>query len=130
TSHTGRLDEAERWLGLAERAPPLVRNGQEPAGPIAALTAYLRLLRGDIGGTISNARHALVAGPAAEPTWALAPQIVLGGALWWAGRSTEAQATLETATRTAQAARIPASAILALGFRAAIALDEQDALRA
>src|SRR5262249_5552241 len=37
SAHAGRFDEAERWLELAERAPPLVRDGQEPAGLLAAL---------------------------------------------------------------------------------------------
>jgi LuxR family maltose regulon positive regulatory protein len=130
TSHTGRLDEAERWLELAERAPPLVRNGQQPGGPVAALAAYLRLLRGDIGGAIANARRALAAAPAAEPAWALAPQILLGAALWWSGQATEARTIFEEATRTAQAAAIPATTIFALGWRAAIALDEDDQVQA
>jgi LuxR family maltose regulon positive regulatory protein len=130
SAHAGRLDEAERWLELAERAPPLVRNGQEPAGPLAALAGYLRLLRGDIGGTVANARRALAAAPAADPVWALAPQMVLAPGLWWAGQAGEAKAILEAATRTAQAARIPATAVYALGNRAAIALDEQDELAA
>lgn len=126
TAHAGRLDEAERWLELAEGAPPLVRNGQEPAGPLAALAGYLRLLRGDIGGTLANARRALAAAPAAEPVWALTPQLVLAPALWWSGEAGEAKATLGAITRTAQAAAIPAALVYALGIRAAIALDEQD----
>jgi ATP/maltotriose-dependent transcriptional regulator MalT len=87
TSHMGRLDEAERWLALAAQAPPLVRNGQEPAGPVAALQAWLRLLRGDIGGTIDGARRALSAASGAEPGWALGPQVLLAQALWWSGQS-------------------------------------------
>lgn len=126
TAHAGRLDEAERWLELAEGAPPLVRNGQEPAGPLAALAGYLRLLRGDIGGTVANARRALAAAPAAEPVWALTPQLVLGPGLWWSGEAAEAKTVLEAVTRTAQAAAIPAATVYGLGIRAAIALDEQD----
>jgi LuxR family maltose regulon positive regulatory protein len=126
TAHAGRLDEAERWLELAEGAPPLVRNAQEPAGPLAALAGYLRLLRGDIGGTLANTRRALAATPAADPVWALTPQLVLAPALWWSGEAGEAKATLGAMTRTAQAAAIPAALVYALGIRAAIALDEQD----
>jgi LuxR family transcriptional regulator, maltose regulon positive regulatory protein len=130
TSHMGRRDEAERWLALAEQAPPLVRNGQEPAGPVAALRAWLRLLRGDIGGTIAAARRALAAAPAAEPGWSLGPRIVLGQALWWSGQSVEAKALLEEVTRTAEGAGLHAMTAFALGCRAAIELDEDDAAHA
>jgi LuxR family maltose regulon positive regulatory protein len=126
TAHAGRLDEAERWLELADRAPPVVRDGQEPAGPLAALAAYLRLLRGDIGGTVANARRALATAPAADPGWALGPQMLLVSGLWWSGQAGEAKAILETVTRTAQAAAIHAMTVYALGVRAAVALDEQD----
>jgi ATP/maltotriose-dependent transcriptional regulator MalT len=130
TSHMGRLDEAERWLALAEQAPPLVRNGQEPAGPVAALHAWLLLLRGDIGGAIAAARRALAAATAAEPGWALGPRILLGQALWWSGQSAEAKALLEVVTRTAQGAGLHAMTVFALGCRAAIELDEDDAAQA
>ncbi len=122
SAHAGRLDEAERWLELAGRASPVVRRGHEPTGPLAALAASLRLLRGDIGGTVLNGRRALAAAPAADPVW----QVVLASGLWWAGQADEAKAMLETATRTAQAIDVPATAVYALGIRAAIALDEQD----
>jgi ATP/maltotriose-dependent transcriptional regulator MalT len=127
TSHMGRLDEAERWLALAAQAPPLVRNGQEPAGPVAALQAWLRLLRGDIGGTIESARRALSAASAAEPGWALGPQVLLAQALWWSGQSAEASAVLEEVTRTAQRVELHAIVVFALGCRAAIELDEEEA---
>jgi ATP/maltotriose-dependent transcriptional regulator MalT len=39
TAHAGDLDEAERWLDLAGRAPPLVRDGQEPAGRAGGVSA-------------------------------------------------------------------------------------------
>ncbi|HEX5014200.1 MAG TPA: LuxR C-terminal-related transcriptional regulator [Candidatus Limnocylindrales bacterium] len=125
-AHAGRFDEAEQWLDRARRAPPLVRGGQEPAGPLDALSSYLRLLRGDIGGTVAYGRLALAAPAATEPMWALAPQMVLAPGLWWAGEAGEARVVLETATRTAQAAGIHATVVYALGIRAAIALDEQD----
>jgi LuxR family maltose regulon positive regulatory protein len=105
TAHAGELDEAERWLALAERAPPVVRDGQEPAGPLAAVTAYLRLLRGDIAGTIANGRRALEAAAADDPAWAIAPQMVLAAALWWSPATDEAKAVLEAAIRTARNSR-------------------------
>jgi LuxR family maltose regulon positive regulatory protein len=126
TAHAGELDEAERWLKLAERAPSRVRDGQEPAGPLAALAGYLRLLRGDIGGTVAHGRRALEAAPAADPLWALGPQMVLASGLWWSGEAAEAGAIVESVTRTARAAGIPAMTVYGLGVRAAIELDEQD----
>lgn len=125
-AHAGRFDEAEHWLALAERAPQVVRNGQEPTGSLAALTGYLRLLRGDIGASVAAARRALAAGPAGDPVWALAPRMVLAPALWWAGRPGEARTVLETVTRTGRAAGIPAATVYALGNRGAIALDDGD----
>jgi LuxR family maltose regulon positive regulatory protein len=125
-AHAGDLEAAEHWLELAQRAPPLVRDGQEPTGPVAALTAYLRFLRGDVAATIANARRALAAPAAADPAWALTAQMVLTAALWWSPETAEAKAMLEAATRTARAAEMPATAMYSLGIRAAIALDEQD----
>jgi LuxR family maltose regulon positive regulatory protein len=125
-AHAGRFDDAERWLRLAEQAPPVARNGLEPAAPLAAVAAYLRLLRGDLGASVLLGRRALAAGPASDPIWALAPQMVLAPALWWTGAMTEARAIQETIGRTAQAAGISAAIVYSLGNRAAIALDEQD----
>jgi LuxR family maltose regulon positive regulatory protein len=129
-AHAGRFDEADHWFALAERAPQVVRHGQDPAGPLAALAGYLRLLRGDIGGTVANGRRALATGSAENPVWALAPQMVLAPGLWWAGEPGDARKVLETVTRTGQAAGIPAATVYALGIRAAIALDEQDEVAA
>jgi LuxR family maltose regulon positive regulatory protein len=125
-AHAGRFDESEHWLDLAQRAPQVERHGQDPTGPLAALAGYLRLLRGDIGGTVTNGRRALATDSARDPFWALAPQMVLAPGLWWAGEPAEARRILETVTRTGQSAGIPAATVYALGIRAAIALDDQD----
>jgi LuxR family maltose regulon positive regulatory protein len=125
-AHAGRFDEAEHWLGLAERAPPDGRNGQDPAGPLAALAAYLRLLRGDLSVSVALARRALGEAPAADPIWALAPQMVLAAGLWWTAPTDEAKAVQQAIARTARAAGIPAATVYSLGNRAALALDEQD----
>lgn len=126
SAHAGLLDQAERWLRLADQAPAVPRDGQESTAPVAALAGYLRLLRGDISGTVSNARRALAAAATADPVWALGPQMVLAPGLWWAHELEEAKAVLEAATRTAQAVGVPATTLYALGIRAAIALEEND----
>lgn len=125
-AHAGRFDEAELWLALAQRAPQDVRNGQEPEGPLAALAAYLRLLRGDLGASVALGRRALSVAQAADPIWALAPQMVLAAGLWWTKQLADARAVHEAIARTAHNARIPAATVYSLGNRAAIALDEQD----
>ncbi|TAK00161.1 MAG: helix-turn-helix transcriptional regulator [Chloroflexota bacterium] len=125
-AHAGRLDDAERWLRLAEGAPPVTRNGQEPAGPLAAVAGYLRLLRGDLGASVALERRALAAAAAADPTWALAPQMVLAPGLWWTGGAVEARAIYEAIARTAHPAGISAAVVFSLGNRAAIALDDGD----
>jgi LuxR family maltose regulon positive regulatory protein len=125
-AHAGRFDEAEHWLRLAERAPQEARNGQAPAGPLAALAAYLRLLRGDLGASVTLARRALGESPAADPIWALAPRMVLAAGLWWTAPPAEARAVQEAIAQTAQAAGISAALVYSFGNRAALALDEQD----
>ncbi len=94
TSHMRRLDEAERWLQAADSAPAAT-DGAGSDAPVEALRAWLRLLRGDIGGAIAAARRAITTEPAA----ALPAQLLLGGALWWAQQLAEANPLLETASR-------------------------------
>ena len=115
TSHMRRLDEAERWLETADRAPA-VADGDGSAAPLEALRAWLRLLRGDVDGTIAAARRAITTTSAA----ALPAQLMLGSALWWAQQLTEAKPVAETASRTAEAAGVSGPAVFMLGVRAAI----------
>jgi LuxR family maltose regulon positive regulatory protein len=124
SAHAGLLDEAEHWLELAQHAPQLEHGDQEPAVALAALAGYLRLLRGDIAGTVAYGRQALAGG--GDAFAALGAQMVLAPGLWWADQAAEANAVLERAARTAQAAGVPATTVYALGIRSAIALDNQD----
>ena len=124
TSHMRRLDEAERWLQAADSAPPA--NGDGSDAPVEALRAWLRLLRGDIGGAIAAARRAITTEPAA----ALPAQLLLGGALWWAQQLAEAKPLLETASRRAEAAGLAGPAIFMIGVRAAIEFELGDAAQA
>jgi LuxR family maltose regulon positive regulatory protein len=124
-ANAGRVDDAERWLSLAEQAPHAVRDGQDPEALLEALAATLRLLRGDVGGTVARGRRALAAAPADAP-WMFAPLMVLASGLWWSGETAEAVSVLESATRIARRERIAVDLVYALGVRAAVALDEQD----
>jgi LuxR family transcriptional regulator, maltose regulon positive regulatory protein len=120
TSHMRRLDEAERWLETADRAPA-VADGDGSAAPLEALRAWLRLLRGDVGGTIAAARRAITTTRAALPA-----QLMLGSALWWAQQLTEAKPLVEAASRTAEAAGAAGPAVFMLGVRAAIEFELSD----
>ncbi|MGE5273747.1 MAG: LuxR C-terminal-related transcriptional regulator [Verrucomicrobiota bacterium] len=126
-AHTQRLDEAERWLEMAERAPKVERNGQQPEHRLAAARPFLRLLRGDVAGTITAARAGLAAAPSTQPIAVLATELVLGGALWWADAAAEARTALMRAAEIAEAAGVVPAKIEALGVRAVLELENGDA---
>jgi LuxR family transcriptional regulator, maltose regulon positive regulatory protein len=119
-SHTGRLDEAERWLETAGRAPP--SGLDEPGIPLEALAAWLPMARGDMDRAIAAARLGLAAA-SSEPATAAGLQLLLGSALWWSQQSGEAKPLLDSAARTAEATGLSALAVMALGVRAALELD-------
>jgi ATP/maltotriose-dependent transcriptional regulator MalT len=125
TSHMRRVDEAERWLEAADSAPAATEGGGS-GPPLDALRAFLRLLRGDVDGTIAAARRAITTEPAA----AVSAQLLLGGALWWAQQLAEAKPLLETASRKAEAAGLAGPAIFMIGVRAAIEFELGDAAQA
>jgi len=60
----------------------------------------------------------------------MAAQIVLGIALWWSDEPAEAKAALEHAGREAEARGLLPGKLEALGYRAAIELEEGDVARA
>ena len=129
-SHTGSVDAAEAWLDAAASAP--VDTGKEPDFTVlsAALRAWLRLLRGDIEGTITAAREASHSWQTAEPALMVAPLLPLGAALWWSQRLAEATTVLQAAARTARSSGLDAQTIFAVGFDAAAAFDDHDMARA
>lgn len=124
-ANAGRIDDAERWLALARTAPQVTRDGQPPTVFLAALAGTLRLLRGDIGGTVAFEREAL-AGIPEDAVWALAPRMVLASGLWWSGQAGEAGAVLDKVIRVARREEIPVNLAYALGVRAAVALEDED----
>jgi LuxR family maltose regulon positive regulatory protein len=128
-ANAGRIDDAERWLVLAETAPQVPRDGQVPGVALAALAGTIRLLRGDIGGTVYYEQRAL-AGVPDDAAWAFGPRMVLASGLWWSGRAPEAESILEAATRVAVRDGVDVNVVYALGVRAAIALDAEDEPRA
>jgi ATP/maltotriose-dependent transcriptional regulator MalT len=124
-ANAGRTDEAERWLALAQAAPAVERDGRVPSILLAALAGTLRLLRGDVAGTVANERRAL-AGVPEDAAWTFGPRMVLASGLWWSGQIDEAERVLEAATRIAQRTGIASDLVYALGVRAAVALDRED----
>jgi len=128
-SHSGSVDAAEHWLDAAEHAPAVGATARMEL-PAPALRAWLRLLRGDIAGTIAAARRAEAEPPLADPGQVVAPLLPLGAALWWSQQFAEAVVVLQAAARNAITAGLEAQAVFALGFQAAAALDDGDVRRA
>jgi len=126
-SHTGRLDEAERWIETAGKAPPGAVD--EPGVPLEALAAWLPMARGDIERAIAAAERGLAAAPS-DPATAAGLQLLLGSAFWWSQQPAQAGPLLDGAARTAEAAGLTGLQIMALGVRAALAFDAEDAARA
>ena len=125
-ANAGRIEDAERWLALAQAAPQVSRDGQEPRVLLPALAGTLRLLRGDVAGTVANERRALEGIPE-DAGWAFGPRMVLVSGLWWSGAAKEAESVLDAATRVAIRDDVPVNVVYALGVRAAIALEREDA---
>jgi ATP/maltotriose-dependent transcriptional regulator MalT len=125
-THLHRLDEARTWLDGARAAPPEPRDGERPDGPLASQAASLGLFAGDVPATIDAARRAIAAVSERETGWSVVARVALGAALWWSDDSSEARAVFEHALASAQRAGSALGEICALGFRAAIALEEGD----
>jgi LuxR family maltose regulon positive regulatory protein len=125
-THLHRLDEARTWLDTARTAPPQSRGGERPDGPLASQEASLALFAGDLPATIDAARRAIAAVPDQETGWSVIARVALGAALWWSDNPTDARAVFEHAQACAQDAGSTLGEVCALGFRAAIDLEDGD----
>jgi LuxR family maltose regulon positive regulatory protein len=126
-THLHRLDEARIWLDAARGAPPQPRDGERPDGPLASQEASLALFAGDVPATVDAARRAVGAVSDHETGWSVVARVALGAALWWSDDPTEARAVFEHAQASAQDAGSTLGEVCALGFRAAIDLEDGDA---
>jgi LuxR family maltose regulon positive regulatory protein len=125
-THLHRPDDARSWLDTARAVPPQPRDGERPDGPLASQEASLGLLGGDVPATVDAARRAIAAVSHRETGWSVVARVALGAALWWSDDSTEARAVLEQARAGARTADSTLGEVCALGFRAAIDLEEGD----
>jgi LuxR family transcriptional regulator, maltose regulon positive regulatory protein len=122
----GRLDEAERWLGDAERggAAGRARDGAgAPSAGIALLRALHRFKTGDVGQALLTARRAVELEPEAPPFWRTVAACVIGVTRYWSGDAGEAHGALHDALRLADGDGNRLAASYTLGYLAAIQAD-------
>jgi LuxR family maltose regulon positive regulatory protein len=96
--NTGRLDDVAHWIEAAERAgaaEPVLESG------VASLREIHGYMEGDVERAVRAGRRSVERG---ETPWRPVGCPVLGIALFWSGRPTEAAAELETAAETARVA--------------------------
>ncbi|MCW2682112.1 MAG: ATP-dependent transcriptional regulator, MalT-like, LuxR family [Blastococcus sp.] len=92
-----RLEDAERWLDAADRAPVGGMVVEDPAGyralpsSIAMYRAGLALMLGDVGATMTYARRALDLAGEDDHLARGAPAALLGLAYWTGGHLDEAR---------------------------------------
>jgi LuxR family transcriptional regulator, maltose regulon positive regulatory protein len=122
----GRLDEATRWLDLAERAEGLDHLTAGPdsaASGVAACRAIGQYFLGDVGGIRATAAPFLVPGPPRAGYWNSALLTTLGAALFALGRTGDSAHTLEQAARFARDSGHTLALIHALGWSAVVHLE-------
>jgi LuxR family maltose regulon positive regulatory protein len=125
-THLHRLDEARSWLDTARAAPPQSRSGARRDGPLASQEASLALFAGDVPATIDAARRAIAAVPGQETGWSVVARVALGAALWFSDDAAEARAAFELARACAKDAGSALGEVCALGFGAALDLEDGD----
>jgi ATP/maltotriose-dependent transcriptional regulator MalT len=122
----GRLDEAERWLGDAERglSAGRARDGDgAPASGIALMRALHRYKTGDVGQALVSARRAVELEPEGTPFWRTVAACVIGVTRYWSGDAREAEGALDDALRLADGDGNRLAASYALGYLASIQLE-------
>jgi LuxR family maltose regulon positive regulatory protein len=130
----GRLDEVDRWIEAAERAPAgQSRADSLPpiASGVASLRAIHRYMNGNVGAAVAAGRHALSlerGGPASP--WRPVGCPVLGLSLHWDGQRGDASRTLVEAVRIAKANGNHLAAMHASGGLAAIEYERGDPTKA
>ena len=107
--NTGRLDEVAEWIEAGERAgadEPMLESG------VASLHEIHRYMNGDVVRAVEAGRFSVERG--ATP-WRPVGCPVLGIALFWSGRSSEAAAELESSAELARSADNHLAVIHAIG---------------
>src|SRR5919204_2191265 len=126
-THLHRLDEARTWLDAARAAPAQPRDGELPEGPLASQEASLSLFAGDVPATLKAARRAIAAVSDRETGWSVIARVALGAALWCSDDPSEARAVFEQARAAAVEVGSALGQVCALGFAAALDLENGDA---
>jgi LuxR family transcriptional regulator, maltose regulon positive regulatory protein len=125
----GRLDEANHWLDLAERAEGLDTLWAGPdsaAMGVAACRAIGQYFFGDAAGIRATAAPILALGPPRAGYWNSALLTTLGTAQFVGGRHSDAALTLEQAARFAEDSGHILALIHALGWSAVVQLESHE----
>ena len=123
--NTGRLAEVAEWVEAAELAYGSAR-GDDAAmieSGVAALHEIYRYMQGDVDGAVAAGRRSVERG---ETPWRPVGCPVLGIALFWSGRASEAASELAEAVDTARAAGNHLAVIHASGGLAALRAEKAD----
>jgi LuxR family maltose regulon positive regulatory protein len=122
--HLGQLDEVERWLEGAERAPAQGPLRDEVSSVISA-TSLIRAgyehMIGNLAEANSSARRAAELESTGTPRWRAFSMATLGANLYWRGEYVESAAVLEEVVPDARPPANNLAALWALGCLAAIA---------
>jgi LuxR family transcriptional regulator, maltose regulon positive regulatory protein len=123
--NTGHLEEVADWIEAAERAHSSGRDGDGAMieSGVAALREIYRYMDGDVDEAVEAGRSSVERG---ETPWRPIGCPVLGIALFWSGRASEAASELAEAVGTARAAGNHLAVIHASGGLAALRTEEGD----
>ena len=122
--HLGQLDEVERWLEGAERAPAQGPLRDEVSSVISAtslIRAGYQHMIGNLAESNSSARRAAELESTGTPRWRAVSMATLGATLYWRGEYAESAAVLEEVVADARPPANNLAALWALGCLAAIA---------
>jgi LuxR family transcriptional regulator, maltose regulon positive regulatory protein len=111
----GRLDEAGRWIGLAETG-----RGDGLEAEVSLLEAVHSFKVGSLGEAREAARRTVELEPEGTSFPRTAADCITGAAMHWSGEEDEAQAVLAEAIELARKGRNQLGAAYALGYRALI----------
>jgi LuxR family maltose regulon positive regulatory protein len=124
--NTGRLDEVGRWIEAAESALGGAGDGNGSAmleSGVASLNEIHRYMAGDVRRAVEAGRRSVEQG---ETPWRPIGCPVLGIALFWSGRSSEAAEELTKAVELARSAGNHLAVVHASGGLAAINAEQGD----
>ncbi len=131
--HTGRLDEVEHWLDLAQRtefAGQLADGSSSLRSAVAIVRNSHRRRAGDVDAALRAAEIAVAEEIGSESAWSAVALVGRGATRYWSGDDDGAQSDLEAAIEFAERARLNVPQIMGSGYLALLAHRNGDLVRA